>query len=192
MARRPADGSTAGRAPRKRYLARFVLAFGLLLVVVCGALVVLVPRIVKSRIIAAAAAHGVALSIDDLSIAPGRARLTGVRASPLIRKDAKGAPNASASAATVDVELDGLTPTAMTVTGRKVALDGSLADVRAALAPRDAGAATASPLQRITIEDASLAWTHAAPTDRVVLDAAHVRGDVTRKAGRSLGEDWRF
>ncbi len=192
MARRPADGSTAGGTSRKRYLARLVLAFGLLLVALCAALVVLVPRIVKSRIIAAAAAHGVALSIDDLSLAPGRARLAGVRASPLIRKDVKGAPNASASADTVDVDLDGLTPTAMTVTGMKIVLDGSLADVRAALAPRDAGAATASPLQRVTIKDASLQWTHAAPTDRVVLDAVHVQGDVTRKPGRSLGEDWHF
>ena len=119
----------------RRPVARFVLVFGVLVAAACAALVVLVPRWVKSRIIATAAAHGVALSIDDLSIKPGHARLTGVRATPLIRSDQKGAPNASATAKTVDVDLDGLTPTAMTVTAMQVDLDGSLDAVRAALTP---------------------------------------------------------
>ena len=186
----------------RRPVARFVLVFGVLVAAACAALVVLVPRWVKSRIIAAAAAHGVALSIDDLSIKPGHARLTGVRATPLIRGDAiaptgagqakGGAPNASATAKTVDVDLDGLTPTAMTVTGMQVDLDGSLDSVRAALTPRDAGAASASPLQRVTVKDASLKWTHSVPVERIVIDAVHVEGDVARKGSRQLGQDWHF
>ena len=176
----------------RRPVARFVLVLGLLLVLACTALVVLLPRIVKSRIVAAAAAHGVALTIDDLSIKPGRARLAGVHAAPLIRSDKKGAPNATASAQTVDVDLDGLTPTAMTITGMHVDLDGSATDVAAALAPRDKSAAAASPLEKVTIKDASLKWTHALPTDRVAIDATHVDGEVARKAGRTLGEDFHF
>ena len=176
----------------RRPVARFVLVLGLLLVLACTALVVLLPRIVKSRIIAAAAAHGVALTIDDLSIKPGRARLAGVHAAPLIRSDQKGAPNATASAQTVDVDLDGLTPTAMTITGMHVDLDGSATDVAAALAPRDKGAAAASPLEKVTIKGASLKWTHALPTDRVAIDATHVDGEIARKPGRTLGEDFHF
>ena len=176
----------------RRPVARFVLIFGVLVAAACAALVVLVPRWVKSKIIAAAAAHGVALAIDDLSIKPGHARLTGVRATPLIRSDQKGAPNASATAQSVDVDLDGLTPTAMTVTGMQVDLDGSLDSVRAALTPRDAGAASASPLQRVTVKDASLKWTHSVPVERIVIDAVHVEGEVARKGGRQLGQDWHF
>ncbi|HEY1955425.1 MAG TPA: hypothetical protein VGH28_07425 [Polyangiaceae bacterium] len=176
----------------RRPVARFVLVFGLLVAAACAALVVLVPRWVKSKIIAAAAAHGVALSIDDLAIRPGRARLTGVRATPLIRADAKGAPNATATAQTVDVDLDGLTPTAMTVTGMHVVLDGSIDALRDALTPRDLGAANASPLQRVTVKDASLVWTHSVPVERIAIDAEHVQGDVARAGGRPLGQDWHF
>jgi hypothetical protein len=176
----------------RRPVARIVLVVGLLVAVAAGALVVMLPRWIKARIIAAAAAHGVALAIDDLSIKPGRARLTGVHATPLIQSDKKDAPKVAATAQTVDVTLDGLTPTAVTVTGMHVDLDGSASAVRAALVPRDAKAAAASPLTSVAVRDASLTWTHALPTARVVLDAVHVTGDVTRKPGRSLGGDWHF
>ena len=169
---------------------RIVLAVGLALAIGCAVLVVVVPRIVKRRIVAAAAANGVALSIDDVSLAPGRARLRGVRATPLIQSDAKAAPAVSATADTVDVKLDGLTPTAVTVTGLRLVLDGSLDAVRAALAPREKGAPAASPLERVALEDASIKWTHALPTSRVAIDATHVKGDMTRGAGGVLGETW--
>ena len=174
---------------------RVVLAVGLLVACVLATIAVILPRMVKARIIAAAATHGVALGIDDLSLAPGRARLRGVRASPLIRSDAKGGLKATATADTVDVALDGLTPTAITVRGVKLVLDGSVSDVQAALTPRDRGAASASPLASVRLEDASLEWTHALGSGssigaRFVFDATHVKADVTRKASRSLGDDW--
>ena len=174
----------------RRPVARIVLVCGVLVATALAVLAVMLPRIVKERVIAAAAAHGVALGIDDLSLAPGRARLRGVHASPLIRADAKAAPSVSASADVVDVALEGLTPVALAVSGAHVDLDGSLEAIRAALAPRDQGAASASPLRSVTIRDAAFVWKNALPTPRVVLDAVHVRGEVTRKPGRSLGEDW--
>src|SRR5450631_4182742 len=108
----------------KRSLTRIVIVVGLLLATAATLVVVLVPRWVKARIIAAAAAHGVALTITDLSIAPGRARLKGVHAAPLIHSDVKGAPTISATAAIVDVVLDGLTPTTVAVRGATLELDG--------------------------------------------------------------------
>jgi len=101
---------------------RIVIVVGLVIAASAAVAVVLVPRWVKARIIAAAAANGVALTIDDLSLAPGRTRLKGVRAAPLIQGDTKKLPKITASAAVVDVELDGLTPTAITVTGMVVDL----------------------------------------------------------------------
>ncbi len=166
----------------KRPITRIVLVVGVLVAIAAAALVVLLPRWVKEKIIAAAAAQGVALTIDDLSIAPGRAQLKGVHASPLIHSDAKGAPKASADAQVVDVTLDGLTPTAVTVTGMAVHVDGDQADVRAALASRDKKAGAAPSIEKVTIKDASLDWKRVVSTQRVVIDAQHVNGEVTKDA----------
>ncbi len=163
----------------KRPITRIVLVIGVLLVVAAAALVVLVPRWVKAKIIAAAAAQGVALTIDDLSIAPGRAQLKGVRASPLIRNDAKGAPKADATAQVVDVTLDGITPTAVTVTGMVVRVDGDQGDVRAALKGREKGDGVAS-IEKVTFKDASVEWKHAFSSERIVLDAEHVGGELAK------------
>jgi hypothetical protein len=170
---------------------RIVIVVGLVIAASAAVAVVLVPRWVKARIIAAAAANGVALTIDDLSLAPGRTRLKGVRAAPLIQGDTKKLPKITASAAVVDVELDGLTPTAITVTGMVVDLDGSAEDVRAAIAGRDqrTGGGT-SPITRVTLTNATFTWKHLFQTNLVAIDATHVSGNVTRKPGRALGDDW--
>jgi hypothetical protein len=174
-------------------LTRVVIVVGLLLAMAAVAFVILVPRWVKARIIATAAAHGVALTIDDLAIAPGHARLKGVKASPLIRTDKKGAPNVSMTAATVDVDIQGLTPVGVTVSGAAVDIDGAASDVLDALATRDQTAnGGASSVAHVAIHDATLTWKHLVPTNLVALRAAHVSGDVARKPGRSLGDDWHF
>ncbi len=165
----------------KRPVARIVLVFGVLLALAAAVLVVVVPRWIKAKIIATAAAHGVALTIDDLSIAPGRAQLKGVHASPLIRNDAKGTATLSASAPVVDVTLDGFTPTAVTVTGMAVQIDGDQANVRAAIEGRDKKGEGAASIERVTIKDASIEWKHALSTERIVLDAQHVSGELTKK-----------
>ncbi len=166
----------------KRPITRIVLVVGVLVALAAAALVVLLPRWVKEKIIAAAAAQGVALTIDDLSIAPGRAQLKGVHASPLIHSDAKGTVKATADAQVVDVTLDGLTPTAVTVTGMAVHVDGDQADVRAALATRDKKAGAAPSIEKVTIKDASLDWKRAFSTQRVVIDAQHANGEITKDA----------
>lgn len=127
------------------WLKRILVSLGLVLAALAVVLVVMVPRWVKARIIAAAAAHGVALTIDDLAIVPGRARLEGVRATPLIRTDQKGAPNVSMTAPQLDVALDGLTPVAVTVTGGTVDVDGGASDVRQALLSREQRASPEHP-----------------------------------------------
>jgi hypothetical protein len=165
----------------KRPVARIVLVIGFLLVIAAAVTVVLVPRWIKSKLIATAAAHGVALTIDDLSIRPGRAQIKGVKASPLIRNDAKGAPKASASAAVVDVDLDGFTATAVTVTGMSALVDGDVSDVMDAIAKRDKTGNGVASIEKVTIKDASLQWRHMIKAELVVLDAQHVDGEVTKK-----------
>lgn len=177
-------------AVTKRPIARIILVSGLLLAVLFAALVVLVPRWVKAKIIAAAAAHGVAVTIGDLALAPGHARLKNVTASALIRGDAKGAPKAMASAALVDVTLDWITPTAIDVTGMKVMLDADAGDLRTALASRNAPGGAAATITRVTIKDAALEWKHAVPIERIVITTDHVSGDVTQKGARALGDDY--
>ncbi|HEY2365274.1 MAG TPA: hypothetical protein VGH87_02770, partial [Polyangiaceae bacterium] len=166
----------------KRPVARIVLVIGFLLTIAAAATVVLVPRWIKGKLVATAAAHGVALAIDDLVIRPGRAQMRGVKASPLIRSDAQGAPKASASAAIVDVELDGFTAKSVTVTGMTVNVDGNITDVRAAIAGRDKTGDGVASIEKVTIKDAEIQWRHMlAGNDLVVLDAKHVDGELTKK-----------
>jgi hypothetical protein len=170
--------------------ARIVLSVGIMLALATFAFVVLVPRWIKSKIIAAAAAQGVALTIGDLAIAPGHARLKNVTADALIRSDAKGAPKASAKAALVDVTLDWITPTAIDVTGMHITLDSSIDDLRAALASRSAPGGSAATITRVGIKDASLEWTRALPIPSIVIEGDHIDGDITKKPARALGEDF--
>ncbi len=171
-------------------VARIVLVVGLLLTIVAAVTVVLVPRWVKGRIIATAAAHGVALTIDDFTFGFSRARLKGVKASPLIRNDAKGAPKVTAAAASVDVDLEWFTPTAITVTGMTLDVDGDASDVAAALASRNKGTAAPASITHVTLVDSSLQWKHPVAAPFVAIAAVHVAADVTRKPNRALGEDW--
>ena len=165
----------------KRPVARIVLVVGFLVAIAAAITVVLVPRWIKAKLIATAAAHGVALTIDDLSIRPGRARMKGVKATPLIRSDAKGAPKASACAAFVDVDLDGFTPTAVTVSGMSALVDGDLSNVMDAIAGRNKTGDGVASIEKVTIKDAALQWKHVLPTELVVLDAKHVDGEITKK-----------
>ncbi len=174
-------------------LTRIVIVVGLLTTTVGAAFVVLVPRWIKAKIIAAAAAHGVALTISDLSIAPGRARLKGVHAAPLIRSDAKTAPKIEATAATVDVDLDLITPTGVTVTAAVVELDGAATVVHDVLAARDRSTGGGkSTITRVTLTESTFIWKHVVSSNLVSISAAHVNGDVTVKPGRALGDDWHF
>ncbi len=176
----------------RRPVARIILASGLFVALVLAAVAIWVPRWVKTKIIAAAAAHGVALTIGDLGIGIGHAKLKNVMATALIRSDAKGAPKASATAALVDVTLDWFTPTAIDVTALKISLDADARDLSAALASRNAPGGSAASITRITLHDASLEWNHAVPIDSIALSADHIDGDVTKKDARALGEDYSF
>ena len=173
-----------------RRLARIVLVLVVLLVVLIAALAILVPRWVKERIIAAAAAEGIALTIDDVTILPGRAKLEGVRATPLIAPDDKKVARFVVTAPTVAVTIDGLTPTAITVTGAQADIDGHPGDVRALFALPPAHGAQPSSIQTVTLHDATLVWKHPADGNILSLRAAHAEAVITRKEGRALGDDW--
>ena len=164
----------------KRPVARIVLVIGVLLAIAAAVAVVLVPRFIKAKLIATAAAHGVALTIDDLAIRPGRAQIRGVKASPLIRSDAKGAPKASATASVVDVDLDGFTPKSVTVSGMTAIVDGDLGDVLDAVSRRDKTGDGVASIERVTVKDAELQWKHMLPFEIVSLDAKHVDGEITK------------
>ncbi len=182
---------------------RIVLVALVLFVLGAGAFVLILPRLVKSRIVAVAEAHGVALTIDDLGLAPGKARLSGVRAT--VAK----VPGLSASCAKIDVDLDGLTPTALALHGPALQLEGPYADVRAALdalAKDTAQTSATSPLVKITVDGGSLEWKRPlgaagssearARTEtssaNLNVDAKSITGNVTRVQGRALGDDYHF
>ena len=171
-------------------LTRIVLILGTLFVLVGIGVAVWLPRWLKSRIIATAAAHGVTLTVDDLSIAPGRARLHGVRATPLIRSDRKGAPTITMTATNVDVTLDGLTPSAVAISNAAFDLDGAATDVADVLTSRDQASSGPTTLTRVTLTDASLTWRHPLGTNLVAIHALHTSWNVEQKPGRSLGQDW--
>ena len=176
----------------KRPVARIVLVIGFLLVVAAAVFVVMVPRWIKAKLVSTAAAHGVALTIDDLSIRPGRAQIKGVKASPLIRSDAKGAPKASASAAVVDVDLDGFTPTAVTVTGMTAIVDGDLTDVLDAIAARDKTGNGVASIEKVTVKDAEVQWKHMLKSELVVMDAKHTEGEITKTAFHVASKELRL
>jgi hypothetical protein len=100
------------------------------LFVACGATVVgvILPGYVRRACIEQAAAHGIALAIEGVSIRRGGFALTGVRAT------AADLPGASVEAPEVDVETLDLHAEKLTASGVNVVLDGRWSAVSAAFA----------------------------------------------------------
>jgi hypothetical protein len=105
---------------------RAVVVVCVLLAAGAGAATFALPGYVRQTCIDQAAAHGIALTVEGVSLRRSGFALTGVRAtSPEI-------PGLSAEAPEVDIETLDFHPEKLTATGMQIALDGRWDDVSAA------------------------------------------------------------
>lgn len=180
---RPAPAQAAAAAERarpsvdaRRWAVRIGAVAALAGLVAAVVVALVLPWYVRRRCVAEAAAHGIALSIDGVSIGAGGFRLTGARAS------SSEVPGAKVTAPEIDVETSGLSPETMTVRGAELTLSGGAAALGAALARW-----RSSP--RGGQQDA---WT----PSTVVVDGSRVvwqspLGDAARVEASGLHLEWR-
>jgi hypothetical protein len=174
------------RATKTHPLTRIVRA-GVVLagLAALGAAIVgwLLPWYVRRECVETAAAHGIALDVDDVAIAGTGFRLIGVRAT------AADVPGARAEAPEVEVETSGLRPDKMTVRraqltlqGRFTAVDGALAKWRASASERRGQGGAWMP-STLIVEESRVVW-QSLIGENARLEAANVHFDVTwRPAG---------
>jgi len=119
-----------GRSPgvALRYLARTLVTVVVCALLGAAAVWAALPWYVRRTYVAQAAAHGIALAIDDVKVQSSGFRLMGVRAtSPFIAGARVGVPE-------IEVEMSGLSPQKMTAHGAQLALEGRWSAVGAAFA----------------------------------------------------------
>lgn len=185
-AEEPADAKRAG-APKggektRTSPLRWAVRTGIALVVLGGAAAAVVfwvlPWYVRRQCIETAAAHGIALEVDDAVIDASGFRLLGVRAT------AADVPGARAEAPEVEVVTSGLHPDKMTVKRAQLALQGRVATVDAALAKWRAspagGQGGAWMPSTLVVDESRVVWPSPIG-DNARLEAANVHFDVTWK-----------
>ncbi|HEY8041179.1 MAG TPA: hypothetical protein VIF15_15340, partial [Polyangiaceae bacterium] len=184
----PEERPAAKRARGKLNVRRIVVRLALLLVVLgatAAALVAYVlPWYVRRQCIEEAAAHGIALAIDDAKIDGGGFHLLGVRATWA------DMPGARIRAPQVDVETSGLRPQKMTVHGAEVTLEGHWNAVDTTFAKWSAspagGQGGAWVPVALAFEDSRIVW-QAPLGENAGVEASGVHLDVTtRPAGAEL------
>jgi hypothetical protein len=154
-----------------------------LLAAVAAVVVVWVlPWYVRREVIREAAAHGIALEVDDAKIDTAGFRLVGVRAT------VADVPDARAQAPEIEVETRDLRPARMTVHRAELAMKGRWSAVDAALAKWRAGRSgeqgTAWMPSTLVVDESRVVWQ--SPTgDDARLDAANVHLEVTWQSATS-------
>jgi hypothetical protein len=169
-------GATPGRASATLVGVLVVLSIAC---VTALATTFVLPSYVQSKCIEMAAAHGIALSVDEATVGGSGFRLVGVRAT------AAAIPEARAQAAVVEVETSGLRPVRMTVQRAELSLSGRWGAVDAAVQRwrdswRDSlagGQAAAWAPDSIVIERARVIW-QGPIGENVRLDASDVRAQL--------------
>ncbi len=157
----------------------------LLLLIVVGAVTVLtLPGCLKRSCIEAAAARGVALTIDDVHLGAGRFTLVNVAAK------AAELPGVSLRADEVEVEMAGLAPSRITARNGGLEIDGPYEQIKESFAkwrathkgsiPGDgSGGGAASP--RVVLEGAHVMWTRGFGS-QVKVDILEMRLEVGQTA----------
>ncbi|MGD0526531.1 MAG: hypothetical protein ABSE49_15390 [Polyangiaceae bacterium] len=167
-------------ARRKASLARWLVRVGVVLVVLGAAaaavLVWVLPWYVRRECIEAAAAHGIALTIDDVSLEPGGFQLVGVHAT------ATAIPGARAEAPEIDVQTTGLQPDRMTVRRATLTLAGSWSTVEAAFtawraSPKGGQGGSWSPTT-LVVDESRVVW-QGPFAENARVEAANTHLDVT-------------
>ena len=163
MAQLLAPRKAAPRAASRAFRAWPVVLSGLALLAVAAIAVVfgVLPIVLRQRCIDAAVGQGVALSIDHVAIGLGDVRLITVGLA------LDGVPQMKATADSMQVTLDGLTPGAIAVSGLAVTLDGPLEEIQKALQAWNAARARSSTAQAatsakpLTLALGHVTWTRA-------------------------------
>jgi len=206
MAQLLAPRKAAPRAASRAFRAWPVVLSGLALLAVAAIAVVfgVLPIVLRQRCIDAAVGQGVALSIDHVAIGLGDVRLITVGLA------LDGVPQMKATADSMQVTLDGLTPGAIAVSGLAVTLDGPLEEIQKALQAWNAARARSSTAQAatsakpLTLALGHVTWTRAfgATAKIEMLDVqgdadpvkgvAHLASDkVTVTSGKGTFGPWR-
>ena len=171
----PAPAPPPGGRTR-RWIPR--IAATLLVLAAAGVAILLwaLPWYVRRECVAQAAAHGIALSIDDAELGGGGFRLLGVHAT------AAAFPGARAQATEIDVNMAGLHPERMTARGAEVTLKGSWRTVDAAIASWRAssqgGQEGAWAPAALVLDEARVVWDGAF-AENARVEASKARLDVT-------------
>ncbi len=175
---RPA--AARGRGIAWRVGLTLVLVVGL----AAGAAYLMLPRWVKDQVVAAAADHGIALTVQDAAFDGSGFRLTGLRAS------AADLPGTTAEAPELLVETQNLKLARLTVRAAVLTLDGPWSRVDALLTRWRTGAnggmcSDCLPTA-VDVEGSRVVWTHPLPeSGQVVANDVHV-GSTFRGNGAEV------
>ena len=172
----PADARGESRPVRLRRKIGLVAAVVVLTVLAVGLVIdVWVPRYVRRTCIAQAAAHGITLAIDDVTIRSTGFALHGVKAT------AADFPGASVEAPELTVETRDLKPEKLTGSGLEIALSGRWSTLSAAMnrwrASEQGGQGGAWAPTSLVLDGSRIVW-HGAFSDQATLAAAGVHLDV--------------
>ena len=175
-------------------ITRSALVASVVLVAVFGVIAIVLPGYVRSRAIAVAAAQGLTLTIDDVSVGFGSARLMGVIVtSPEV-------PGMKATASELHVETAGFEPKLLTVRGAVLEIDGPLGDVVASAdrwhaSHQPSSGAPSAPApgdwMKVSVPFVRVAWTHAFAGDGRI-DVPDGAAEIVPKASPRLGDEYHF
>ena len=148
---------------RTRWLAGVVVAIAALTAIACVTVIWLLPAYVRRECVEAAAAHGIALSIDEARSDYGAFRLIGVHVT------AADVPNARVEAPEVRIETKALRPRLVTVAGADVTLDGPWKNISFVLskwlARPDEGQTDEWLINSLVVDGARVIWKRPAGDD---------------------------
>lgn len=167
----------AGRkGPVRRWIVRVAVALVVLGAVGAAVVVWVLPWYVRRECVEAAAAHGIALTIDDVTLGSMGFQLIGVHAT------SAALPGAKAQAPEIDVQTTGLHPDRMTVKRAELTLTGSWRTVDAAFsawrASPTGGQGGAWAPTSLVIDESRVVW-QGPFAENARVEAANTHLDVT-------------
>jgi hypothetical protein len=166
--------SFADRARRHLGLAFLLVGIGVAIATI--AVAVVLPRYVRRACIQQAAAHGITLAIDDVSIRASGFVLLGVKAS------FDELPDSRVEAPAVTVETSGLTPQKLTASEMEITVHGRWGGISAALdrwrASEHGGQDGAWAPTSLALDGSRLVWTGALG-DRADVEASGLHLEAT-------------
>jgi hypothetical protein len=171
-----------GKSPRPRrrtamrWLLRIAVALGLLGAAAVAVVLWVLPWYVRRQCVEEAAAHGIALTIEDVDLTSDGFHLLGVHAT------ATAVPGARVQAPEIDVQMSGLHPEKMTVRRAELTLTGSWRTIEAQVeawraSPQGGQGGTWSPTA-LAIDESRVVW-QGAFAENARVEASNTHFDET-------------